>query len=189
MTPEGWTTILSQLAKVESLLNLNLEGANLRDVSTEVLVAAVTGLSRVHLGSTEMTVSQWSSVLTQLSSSSSLTDLNLQLVGLSGVSPSILATAVSRLTRVNLLGTWLSFDQWTVLLDSCLASATLSEMILQDVSLLPVAETHTHLLAGLAAKLTTVDLAFARLSTDQRRAVVTGSLVPSSHLRQIIGHL
>merc|ERR550519_987593 len=90
------TQILDASLASTTLSDLNLEGINLSEVPADLLATAVSRLRNVNLGITDMTTDQCVTVLDASRSSTTLTDLDLADIDLSGVPADLLATAVSR---------------------------------------------------------------------------------------------
>jgi len=94
--------ILSASLESTSLEEINLGWNNLSNVPASILAKAVAGLRGVNLEYTWLRPIQVRKILRESLNSTSLEELDLKEVAMSGVPPRLLAKAVCRLVRVNL---------------------------------------------------------------------------------------
>jgi len=144
--------------------NVDFSRVNMSGVSADKLARAVSHLHTVNLGGTNLTTDQCVKVLEASISSTTLVNVNLVYVNLSGVPSEILARAVSRLHTVNLGLTNLTTDQCVKLLEASISSTTLVNVDLGDVNLSRVP---SDILARAVSRLHTVKLRYTKLTAYQ----------------------
>ena len=117
LTTEQLTGIFTQLSTLENhkLRNLWISGNNLRSVSTETLVAGISGLETVNFSDTNLTTEQLTVIFTQLSTyeDHKLRSLKLRNNDLSSVPTETLVAGISGLEEVELYDTKLTKEQIT----------------------------------------------------------------------------
>jgi len=146
------------------LENIDFACANLNGALPDLLASAFKVLTCVNLYSTNLTNDQCIKLLEASLSSTTLIDLDLGNVNLSGVPPNLLASAVKRLKTIRLYMSDLTTDQCIKLLEASRSSTTLVDLALRYVNLSAVPPT---ILASAAKRLNTMDLYNTHLTTDQ----------------------
>ena len=113
LTVEQVEAILTNISTGDSQLKgLNITGINLSTLDSAMLARAVDRLEEVGLASTKLTSEQWRAILTSIATENSkLKMLSIGNNKMSTLEPSLLARAVIRLEKVNLLQTQLTGPQ------------------------------------------------------------------------------
>jgi len=114
-----------------TLISLDLSAIDLSRVPPNLLASAVSHLKTVKLNNATLTSEQCTEVLKASISSTTLKSLHLGHVNLSGVPANSLASAVSRLTTVDLVSTRLTPDQCDAVLRGISSSNTLTHVNLR----------------------------------------------------------
>jgi len=175
LTTNQSNKLLEASLSSSTLDDLNLSDVNLSGVTPDLLASAVKRLKTVALTDTKLTVEQSNKLLDASLTSTTLEDLNLTGVDLSGVTPTLLASAVKRLKTVKLNHTELTVEQCNKLLDASLTSTRLDDLNLYGVDLSGVTP---DLLASAVKRLKTVDLGYTEVTVDQGVAVL--NCIPTS---------
>jgi len=111
LTPSQVSHILNNLTTSETLREVNFQGIDLSQVSSEILAKAVVSLSKVSLRKTKLTPQQCTAVFATNLGPTKLRDLDLSNVNLSSVDGDVLAMSVTRMRDVDLTCTWMTKDQ------------------------------------------------------------------------------
>lgn len=134
-TSEQYEALLEGSLASKNLVDLNLESGTLARVPASLLSRAVSRFTRCDLSSTYLETDQLTALLSSSMTSTTLCDLNLDNVNLSGVEADLLASAVARLRSVDLSATRLVKAQTSALIKKCVASKQLREMKIHFVNL------------------------------------------------------
>jgi len=198
-----WTSLLTYTASSSSVKHLNLYFADLTSVSPDIIGQSVKNLITVNLGKALLTPEQSQAIITGITASSSLRNINLKYVDLGSIPPGLLSEAVCCLDTVDLENCQLSTDQSKKICEGINHSSTLHHLSLMFVCLL---EVPSEALAGIVTTLHTINLAHTRMILDQlvpllqaihksdtiREINLLGidlSLVPCDVLTQAVGSL
>jgi len=103
--------LLNKVKENTRLSSLNLAGLNLADMSPDLLANVVASVPVVNLAATKLASKQVTAIFSRLLGSCKLRELDLGGLSLGQVPSRLLALALSRLRRVNLLNTIMSRDQ------------------------------------------------------------------------------
>jgi len=125
LSTEQCIQVLEASLSSESLVDVNLSMVNLSGVPADLLARAVSRLQTVNLSHTKLTTEQCIQLLEASLSSTSLVDVDLESINLSGVPAYLLARAVSRLQTVNLRFTRLTTEQCIQVVEASISSKTL----------------------------------------------------------------
>jgi len=165
--------IFTQSLKSKTLADLNLEHVDLSQVPSDLLANSLSRLRKVNLTTTNLTTGQCQDLLSATAASTTLLDLDLKCVNLNGVSPHVLAMAVSRLETVNLGYTWLTAQHFIPLLSACNNSTTLKSVTIFAVNL---SELPSQLFGTSMCRLQAVDLTRTELNGEQVSVLLEKSL-------------
>jgi len=111
LTQHQVSEILTNLTKSSSLREINLQGIDVSQVSSEILAKAVVSLVKVNLRKTKLTTKQCTALFATNLGPTKLRDLDLSNVNLSGVDGDLLSMSITRLRDVDLTCTWLTKNQ------------------------------------------------------------------------------
>ena len=143
--------------------DIDLSRINLSEVAADKLAKAVSHVYSADV-STHLSTDQCAQILDTSLSSTTLANLDLSYVDLSGVPADLLGTAVSRLKTVRLNQSSLTTNQCVSVLKTSLSSTTLAHLDLSgnDLSGVP-----SDLFAMAVSRLKTVDLVTTEMTTNQ----------------------
>jgi uncharacterized protein YjbI with pentapeptide repeats len=159
------------------LENVNLSSNNLGKIPAHLMANTVSHLKTVDLRCTSLTTEQCSKMLEASLYSTTLVNINLDLVNLSEVDPELVANAVCRLQTVGFNLTDLTSQQCVKLMEKSLSSNTLVNMNLRKVNLSGVDPV---LLANAVCRLQTVYLGRTDLTSQQCVQLLEKSLTSTT---------
>ena len=178
ITNQQLQALISRSKDTKTKLSANIICENLHQPPVH-LPSAFLHLQKLSLYLEDPTSLTWRSVVEALASSSVLSEVNIEGVGvnMAQVPPGLLASSLSRLGRVRLSGVELSGEQWRAVVASLTTSLTTSELGLRMVNLTPVSPAS---LARAVSRLTSLSLEYAVLTEEQWQAVLSSCpLTPS----------
>jgi len=163
-------SIFDHICTSTSLIDLQLQGANLYQVSLESLSPAIARLVKINLQDTCLeSLEQANQIHLAISSSSMLKDVNLKNLGFRQVFPSIISQCViPPLRRLNLSNCSLTKLQMTPVLQNISTFKTIEDLNLENLNLSRVP---ADLLAAAIAGLKKVNLDRTQLIPDQCDAI------------------
>jgi len=135
LTSEQILAVLDVCINSSTLVDVSLESVHLQNIPSQILAQAVSRLHKVDLSWTHLTYTHILAVLDACINSSTLIDVSLDALNLHNIPSHILAQAVSRLQKVNLSNTGLRSEQILAVLESCIISPTLIDVLLLGVDL------------------------------------------------------
>jgi len=150
LNSEQILAVLDAWISSSTLVDVSLKQA-LLNIPSQILAQAVGRLPKVDLSWTRLTNEQILAVLDACINSSTLLDVSLDALNLRNIPSQILAQAVGHLQKVNLSNTGLTSEQILAILESCIISPTLVEVLLMGVDLKGIP---TEILAQASNKIT-----------------------------------
>jgi len=164
LTTDQWTQLLSSCTSSTRLNHVRFAHVNLTEVPVHLISRVINLTQTADISGTGLTHSQVDQILSNLTKSSSLRELNLQGVNLSQVSCEVLAKAVVSLAKVSLRKTKLTTKQCTAVFATNLGSTKLRDL---DVSNVNLSEVDADLLSMSLTRLRDVDLTCTWLTKNQ----------------------
>lgn len=164
LTTEQWIQLLTSCISSMKLNHVRFSHVNLSEVPVH-LISKVLNMSRTgDISGTGLAQNQVTEILTNLTKSTSLRELNLQGINLSQVSCEVLAKAVVSLNKVSLRKTKLTTKQCTAVFATNLGPTKLRDLDLSNVNL---SDVDGDLLSMSITRLRDVDLTCTWLTKNQ----------------------
>jgi len=164
LTTDQWTDLLECCTKSTRLVDVRFAHVNLSEVPVHLISAVINHSQSADISGTGLTHTQISEILTCLTKSSTLRELNLQGIDLSHVASAVLAVAIVSLAKVSLRKTKLTTKQCTAVLATNLGTTHLRDLDLSNVNLSAV---DADLLSMSITRLRDVDLTCTWMTKNQ----------------------
>eukprot|EP00092_Neocalanus_flemingeri_P013785 GFUD01014868.1.p1 GENE.GFUD01014868.1~~GFUD01014868.1.p1 ORF type:complete len:403 (+),score=69.42 GFUD01014868.1:1-1209(+) len=134
LTSSQVSHILKNLTLSTTLKEVNLQGIDLSQVSSEILAKAAVSLMKVSLRKTKLTPQQCTALFATNLGPTKLRDLDLSNVNLSAVDGDVLAMSITRLRDIDLTYTWMTKDQVSKFVQQIMKFTRLEYLKLQSAT-------------------------------------------------------